>query len=345
MTNGARTRFRRSDALRRLAAALALGGCATLAGEAGDLDAVRPNAQAGPFRLITQAELATGVAPNVLSSPSARYREPSALALGESLVGDVALYAVAELGGQSGIFRFRAPDARTFGAEPPDAVLGATEDWEGGAIAEPEAARVGAEIWLFYSAAGGIGLARSADGLSFEKLPAPVLGAMTGTWEDGPPSSPGFVALAPGDYRLFYAVGSRIGEATSMDGITWQRRPEPALEPSLQQDAFDSVAVGDPEPELAKSAEGRSILRVYYTGRGGNGTSGIGLAARFRAADPLGRATSPVLAGSRNPSHPALLRGPGRALLFVSARAGSPSSQDFPAIALAVAPATVVLPR
>jgi hypothetical protein len=332
---------------RLLALGIALCGCATLASEAGDLDAVRPNAHAGPFRPLAEAELGSG-APNVLRQKAAAYRQASALALGEGQPGSVALYVVAEIGGVHGIYRFVAADARSFiEPDPPEAVLIPSEIWEGATLAAPEIARVGSELWLFYSGQAGIGLARSTDGISFTKHSSPVLVAeAASSWEAGEaPRDPGFVELASDDFRLFYAAAGRIGEARSSNGIDWQREIEPVLEPAAASDepGFDSLAVFDPEPELAESATGRRITRVYYAGTGAEG-SGVGLAARFGSSGRLERAPAPALSTPHAPSAPALVRFGELALMYFTQKAGSGSAQDYPVIGLALAPATRSLP-
>ena len=317
-------------------AAFVLAGCATLAGEAGDQDAVRPNAGAGPFRAVTDAELREGAsAPYLLRQKFSDYREPSVLALGDRVPGPTALYLTATQGQVDGIYRFVADDGRSFEApDPAGPVIAVSETWEGAWVGAPSVARVGAEIFLFYAAEGGIGLARSADGTSFEKL-GRVLEQAT---------SPGFVEQAPGDYRLFFEDGGTLGEAKSTDGLVWQRVAGAVLDRSSDSEAFDAESVGDPEALVAESAEGRRITRVYYTGRDADGRTAIGLAARHGTDGPLSRAVAPAFASARDPAAPALMVGEGLSLLYYNQRAGTGDAQAYPAIALAVTPATITLP-
>ena len=334
-------------------AALALGlvllGCGTLATEAGDVDAERPNALAGPFRLLAKDEVDSLDAPYVLKKKFSDFRDGTVLAIDPAVVlGETALYAVATQQGTPAIYRFLAPDGRSFSetADPAAPVLAADASWEGASVEAPEIARVGDEIWLFYSAQGGIGAARSSDGTSFEKLGL-VLGPESGGWEQGKsPRAPAFVEVASGDYRLFYEANDRIGEARSSDGTAWERvGSEPVLEPaqaSSGEPAFDAQSVGDPEALLATSAEGRRILRVYYTGRAADGASGIGLAARFGAEGPLSRAAAPAFASTRRPYAPAVLPQGEVTLLFVTQ--GSSLKDEWPAIAAGIAPATRRIP-
>lgn len=336
--------------LRALAAISVISGCATLAGEAGDLDAVRPNAAAGPFRALTRDELDTTKPPAVLRQKAAEYGEAGVLALDATAFGSTALYVAATLPAGPGIYRFVAPDARSFlQPDPATPVLAVSAAWEGGAVGGPNVVRRGDEVWIYYSGAGGIGLARSPDGITFEKHDGPVLDANgASAWEGGDaPASPAFLELAADDLRLFYEAGSRIGEARSSDGVVWERLGEPVLEPAPpagDEEPFDSVAVGDPEATLARSAEGRRIVRVYYAGSDSQGGSSIGLAARYAADGPLQRAPVPAFASVRNPFGPALVRWEGLSLLFFTQRAGSSPSDDYPAVGVAVAPATTRLP-
>src|SRR5690606_30641541 len=99
---------------------------------------------------------------------SRAYREPTALALDDSgEFGATSVYVIAEIDGVHGIYRFVAVDGRSFrDPDPATPVLAPSETWEGAALSAPEVARVGGEIWLYYAAEGGIGLARSSDGIA-----------------------------------------------------------------------------------------------------------------------------------------------------------------------------------
>lgn len=324
-------------------------GCGTLATEAGDSDAERPNALAGPFRLLAADEIDGLDAPYVLKKKFSDFREPTALADDPAeVLGATTMYALRTEAGSSAIYRFLAPDGRSFSETPAPAtpVLVADAAWEGASLDAPEAARVGDELWLYYSAEGGIGTARSSDGVSFTKLGA-VLTPGGAAWEGGlAPRAPGFVEVATGDYRLFYEVNGRIGEARSSDGLVWERLGDaPVLEPAADSAAdppFDGAGVGDPEPLTATSAEGRRLTRVYYTGKGGDGASGIGLAARFGTEGPLTRASAPAFASTRLPHAPAVLPQGSVTLLFVTQ--GASLNDEWPAIAAGIAPATRRIP-
>ena len=312
---------RRLMRLTWLLPALTVTACATLASEAGDDDAVRPNNLAGPFRYLVRPELASN-APYTLRRRTVDHRDATLLPLD----GDrVALYAVATISGVSGIYRYLAEDGRSFLEKPdPSApVLEVKEAWEGTSVEAPSVTRVGDEIWLAYAAADGIGIARSSDGVSFSNATSPILPTSgQNTWESGsPPSAPALHVQGGGEFRLFYSANGRIGEAQSSDGDSWTRMAEPVLEPTSGE-AFDASAVGDPEAWASVTTEGRSVTRLYFTGTSASGATGIGLAARFASSGPMTRNPSPALTGPRLPRAPAVLPRVGHTLLFVTQRAG-----------------------
>jgi hypothetical protein len=325
-------------------------GCATIASDAGDIDAERPNAQAGPFRALRDDEVPASDGPYLLKGKLSLFREATALDLDHSgAPGQTAIYALATASAAIGVFRFLADDARNFSETPNPAapVLEASETWEGPTIETPEVAEIEGEIWLFYAGVDGIGAASSSDGVTFIKLPGPLLGAPASGWDAGEvPRAPAVIRLGAGDYRMFYEAGGRIGEATSADGTSWQRIGDaPILEPRAITDPseppFDSDSVGDPEGWVATGAEGRRVIRVYYTGRAADGSNAIGMAARFGASGPLTRAVAPAFSGARGPHAPAILPFDELTLLYVTELAGLTDALNYPAIAAGVAPGDV----
>jgi hypothetical protein len=348
---------------------LPLAACATLP-ESSGAPAVLPNAGAGPFGALTMGQVGLDlIAPNVVTDIRGYGRDIAVV----DLDGDPGTFAVAGFVAASVtvngvdptntsptrvINRYSAADGRSFDDLSTTAVLTADAAWEGDLMAAPSALRVSGEMFLYYAAAGGIGLARGrGDGTSFTKVPGPVLGPAPGTWEAGAvPSSPGVVQLDDGSFRMFYEValpgsGTAVGEARSADGLAWTRLGTgPALAPTgtAASDAgaapYDAAAVGGPFPILATSAEGRRILRVYYGAVDATGTKTIGLAARYGDDGPLQRAVGPVFgtASPLGPSEPCVVAFTGFALLFATER--SATTDPDPAVAAAVAPATAALP-
>jgi hypothetical protein len=348
------------------AATIVLAACATIPEPGGGSDSL-PTAVAGPFRALLQEELGNNrVAPNAVDD-DVFSRDPSVI----DVDGDPSTLAVAGYFGaavaQGGvkptaddptrvILRFGALDGRSFD-EAAEAVLEPTEAWEGGVIGHPSALRVGKEIWLYYSAAGGIGLAKSADGHAFTRVAGAVLVASTSGWDhDASPASPGVVRLDDGSFRMFYAIATSpdstvIGEASSPDGLTWTRTGTgPALAPSAPgTDAdppYDDASVGSPSPVLIASSNGRATLRVYYGARNHLGAKVIGIAARYAEEpdSPLQRALAPVFGTTKplSPTEPSALVYPDYTLLFATQK--SSATGAHPAVAVAAAPALATLP-
>jgi hypothetical protein len=342
---------------------LFLSACATLAGGGGG-DKDLPNAGAGPFRELREGELGNARSPpNALFDDDTFPRDPSVIDVdGDAATFEVAGYFAAGVEGDPpsspprAIVRYGALDARSFDRSA-DIVLEPAEAWEGDSIGAPSALRVaeGSEVvfYLYYAAAGGIGLARSADGLVFTREPAPVLSPDSSGWENGAtPRSPGVVRLADGSFRMFYEIlgegGASIGEARSDDGLTFTRIVRaPALSPAGEgsaDEAYDAVSVGSPSPVLAATSAGAPILRLYYRAVDQSGRITIGLAARFGNDAPLERAASPVFgAGSSlDPGEPSVLAFEGFSLLFATQR--TDTGEEELAVAAGVAPATAALP-
>lgn len=339
---------------------LALFGCATQPEEGGGGTHL-PNAGAGPFRALRLGEVGHArSAPNVLFDDDTFPRDPSVMDIdGDPSTLEVAGFFAAAPDGSppsaptTSIVRHGALDGRSFDRSPV-IVLEAALAWEGGFVGSPSVLRWNGEILLYYAAAGGIGLARSADGLAFSREALPVLGPDAAGWEGGAiPRSPGVVHLWDGSLRMFYEVpgegtGSRIGEARSDDGVVWTRvGAGPALEASggaVEEDAYDGASVGSPFPLTAQSATGERILRVYYGAVSQSGRLSIGIAARFGLDGPLDRAISPVFgAGSSlGAREPCVVSFDGFSLIFATQRADR-GEEDL-AVAAGIAPATAPLP-
>jgi hypothetical protein len=288
--------------------------CATLAGDGrGDVDL--PNALVGPFRALRHGELCedgvctgvdelpAGTANGTIAYPGAPpSRSPSVLVRGSGEGRDlrVLLYAARGVEGAATdrIVRMEAPDARTF----EDAVDVLVAD-AGGSIADPCALEVAGEVWLYFGVPGGLGRARSTDGLGGRAFArdatAIALVGSKGPWETDAPRAPSVVRLPDGSFRLFYASGAAIGEAESADGATFTRldadtstpEPDPVVVASAPVDPttlpegvrlpFDDEAVDDPSVERVLTPLGRVQWRLHFTGRDRRGGSSIGFAGRF----------------------------------------------------------------
>ena len=370
-------------------AGLALGACAaacaTLAADGrGDVDL--PDAHDGPFRVLKRTESCTGdVCTGVDELPPgtpdglAKYpgvpasRAPAVLVRGSGEGNDLRtiVYAARDLDAPPArIVRLEAADSRDF--KDVAEVLTGDAPFEAGAIGDPSALDVGGEVWLYYSIhprkdapaqLAGIARARSTDGASgrsFVKDDAPLFTAdgVKGSWETEPPRAPSVLRLPDGTFRMFYASGVAIGEASSADGVHFTRldadpsTPEldPVVVPSAPVDAsalppgvkppFDDLAVDDPSVARVVSEVGRVLYRLHYTGRDRRTGSAIGLAGRFGDRGSFSRSPGPVYGGRSNPhvNAPTVARFPAFSLIYCDV-----DFESGQALGVGVAPASVKL--
>lgn len=341
--------------------------CATLGEElsTGHL----PNAAAGPFRELRQSEVGNlRSAPNVLEDGRTLLRDPAVLDLdGDPATLAVVAYVAATIAPEgedadpaappNAIQRFGAEDGRSFDRAA-NAVLTPDLPWEGGQLGAPAALLRGGEVWLFYAAAGGLGLATGPLDGALSKRESPILSAADAGWDAGlTPTSPGVVTLEDGSIRLFYAVCEApercsIGEASSSDGTTFTRvgdgpalAPWPADVPTETGDPpYDDASVHGPAPWLTRSTTGRVLLRLYYGATDGSGRRTIALASRDGATGPFVRALSPVFGTqvALSPREPAVIPRVDHTLLFAAQDADR--NDTTPVVAAGVAPASATLP-
>jgi predicted GH43/DUF377 family glycosyl hydrolase len=128
--------------------------------------------------------------------------------------------------------------------------------WEANYIAaNGSALLVNGEYFYWYQAGAmghtRIGLARSADGRTWRKEPAPVLElGPRGAWDEVSLGDPDVVQI-DGTYYLYYlgedrARRQRLGVAQSTDGVTWTKlRSNPVLELG-DMGHFDERGLGEP---------------------------------------------------------------------------------------------------
>lgn len=354
-------------ALRTVLAGTVLAACATT-GASGEGDRDLPSAGVGPFRKLGDEEV-SGIAPFVFDRPDDGFGEPAVLDEG----ADVLLFAAAVRDGVDVIVRSRATDGRNFYGTSGDSartapVVLAPEDgsagWETGGVRSPFALRALGTVLLYYAADAGIGVARAADAFTFTKVPGPVLARDPAyPLETTPPGAPTAYVGDDARVHLFYTSGSSIFEAVSEDGVHFQRLdPDPstaALEPVFgpsprpapgallpnEKPPFDTGGVGDPSASVGRTPAGRSVVRVLYTGRDDQGTTAIGFAARFGDAGPLSRNAAPVYSVKQGEAAPALLQTDDRSMLYVQQNRRRFGDDFYRAIAAAVAPVDLTLPK
>jgi predicted GH43/DUF377 family glycosyl hydrolase len=159
--------------------------------------------------------------------------------------------------------------------------LGASGEWDGVHVSEPTVLFDGTEYQMWYAGQWHglpyrIGLATSPDGITWEKhLGNPVLDSgASGTWDDFHVFSP-TVLFDGTEYKMWYAGGysnSRIGYATSTDGIVWVKHPNPVLDVG-EYGTWDDHHLRSPmvlfdgaeyQMWYAGSSGGPSIYRIGY---------------------------------------------------------------------------------
>lgn len=309
-----------------------LAGCATLADGQSGLENP-PSSRVGPFRLLGTGEIgASRPPPFAMKDDTFFYRDASVVDLdGDDQTFDVSgFFAGVMMGADPNaptdhLARFEALDGRSF-QRPGSIVLTATLDWMQGHVGAPSALRTDEGLLLYFESGGGIGLATTADGVTFTALPAPLL--------DG--KSPTVVQLADGSFDMFFeAPGPAIREATSPDGRAWTIAPgAPALE-----------GASSPCAVLRESEEGREILDVYFTVKTDTGPQ-IGLASRFLATGETALQRSPAIMLAPNAAldvrEPSVIRFDGFTLLFATENASKTSTEA--SVIAGLAPATFALP-
>ena len=134
-----------------------------------------------------------------------------------------------------------SPDGITWTKYPVNPVLAPSDYWEGTRVFAPAVLFEGGTYKMWYSARDdygtvSIGYATSPDGISWTKsLSNPVLYAGNyGLWDDVSVFDPTIVNDS-GTYHLWYSgfdgTASRIGHATSVNGVTWSKdASNPALD-------------------------------------------------------------------------------------------------------------------
>lgn len=321
--------------MRRFAYCILLAACATT-GADGHGDVGLPSAGVGPFRKLDSTEV-QGVAPFLLDDKARAYQEPTAIVEND----DVLLFLSIVDGDGRAIARTRATDGRSFfGAggdfgHAPEVVLRADQPWEGKALGGPFVMKRGGEWLLYYAADGGIGVARSTDGHAFTKDPGPILPA--------PARAPGGYIDTANRIHLFFTSGPDLHEAVDGHdvGIVYSPAAIPAVLEKNEKPPFDDASVDDPFVVTRTTPAGRFVVQVLYTGRAQDGTTAIGLAARYGDDGPLARQTLPVYAigqGERAPAFAATSKG---IYLYVQQEKKNLSGTEppYPGISGAFAPA------
>ena len=196
-----------------------------------------------------------------------------------------------------------SPDGKTWTKQQAKVLSPDPATWEGNYIAaNGDALRVKDEFWMWYQAGPmgktRIGFARSKDGKTWTKHPAPVVDfGPRGAWDEISLGDVDVYAGADGAFYLYYlgedrARRQRLGVARSTDGVRWEKlRTNPVLELG-KIGAFDEQGLG--EPNVWRMSDGEYWM--IYTGRNRAEIRRMGLA---RSADGVRweKVSDPVIAG------------------------------------------------
>jgi len=173
--------------------------------------------------------------------------------------------------------------------------------WEGDYMAaNGHALDVNGEFFYWYQAARTprLGLARSKDGIKFEKHAKPVLDlGPRGSWDERGVADPYVIRVGEAFYMFFLgqdrARRQRLGVAVSRDGATWWKlRSNPILEPGGPGE-FDEAGVGEPAVWVS-----HGYYWMLYTGRDRNEVRRMGM-ARSRDGVRWEKLREPIIAGDQ----------------------------------------------
>lgn len=167
--------------------------------------------------------------------------------------------------------------------------------WEGDYISANGALLYAQNGWMYFYQAGNpprIGLARSADGKTWSRHPAPVLDfGPRGSWDERAVADP--YVLLEGDQLYLYYLGEdrarrqRLCLARSRDGVSWTKlRSGPVLEPG-EPGSIDENGLG--EPAVFRS---HGSYWMIFTGRARNEVRRMGIA---RSQDGVRWERSPLV--------------------------------------------------
>ncbi|XP_072985313.1 uncharacterized protein [Typha latifolia] len=168
--------------------------------------------------------------------------------------------------------------------------VGAEGEWDSLFIAMPKVIyHERGDLRMYYhsfdtnSRSYAIGIARSRDGIRWVKLGKVLCGRAAGSFDEAGVRN-GYVVRdqKAGKYIMVYEGVSSdgktsIGLAESVDGLkNWRQcGDKPILRPSVKEDAWDNQRVGSP---CLIQMDGYDEWRLYYSGNGKGGRTGIGMA-------------------------------------------------------------------
>jgi len=178
--------------------------------------------------------------------------------------------------------------------------LGSSGAWDYHGVGEPTVIKDGTLYKMWYAGYDGwwwrIGYATSTDGINWTKYSNnPVLSeGAVGSWEEGHVGTPSVIKDGS-TYHMLYGSKdssdiSRIGYATSSDGIQWTKSPNnPELNPGLGNQQWDNGDVAHPT-FFKDNNEG--VFKVFYRGMSEDTGSGSSYGIGYATATALTQATT-----------------------------------------------------
>ena len=178
--------------------------------------------------------------------------------------------------------------------------LGSSGAWDYHGVGEPTVIKDGNLYKMWYAGYDGwwwrIGYATSTDGINWTKYSNnPVLSeGAVGSWEEGHVGTPSVIKDGS-TYHMLYGSKdssdiSRIGYATSSDGIQWTKSSNnPQLNPGLGNQQWDNGDVAHPT-FFKDNNEG--VFKVFYRGMSQDTGSGSSYGIGYATATALTQATS-----------------------------------------------------
>jgi hypothetical protein len=195
------------------------------------------------------------------------------------------------------------------GWQPSGAVFVAEQaTWEAGRVSAPFVIRRGGELLLLYvgGAGAGLGLARSTDGVNWERDPNNPIVSPTGWEDDGdaPLGSPSLALHPDGSSWIWYtaASGAAVAAVRETPDGGWTRVADaPLFEPQVgpDGDVWERDRIVSCRVFRAQSPLGRAMLRMWYAGArqtsGGGLDTGVGFAGSFDGVAWDRAVSNPVL--------------------------------------------------
>ena len=169
----------------------------------------------------------------------------------------------------------------TWSVQPDPALrLGPAGSWDAVDVLNPSVVRFGPGLVNLYSGFDGAvwrtGIARSSEGVLWERAHDPILSPDPDSWEGDYIAANGAALAGAGGLRYWYQAGPRnatqIGLAISNDGKIWRKEPSPVLEVGATG-RWDESAIGDPYVISCGST-----FYLYYLGQNRFGVQRLGVA-------------------------------------------------------------------